>query len=129
MNDSPSYTTQYQDVDQSICPANWTLPKGGDIDQGPQTQSGSFQYLVSRYGWDSDSYTIENPNIWNTAIKSALSGYWYGSLYSVGGGYWWSPVVDYSYGSYDLLVTSDNYVDPNASNARDDGFPVRCLAR
>jgi hypothetical protein len=125
MNDSGSYTTKYIDVNQSICPAGWTLPKGGN-----NTSNGSFQYLFEQYGWDSDFYTMRNPNIWNTAIKLPLSGSWYGSLTSVGDdGCFWSPVVSSSYGVRYAGAGSDGDVDPDGSGIRDYGNLVRCVAR
>ncbi len=125
MNDSSSYTTQYQDVNQSICPVNWTLPKGGDA-----TISGSFEYLVTKYGWNSSSKTMANPNIWNSPIKASLGGYWYGSLEDVGhGSYFWSPMVYDNDYSYTLYATSTGYVRPDYRLDRYSGFSVRCLAR
>ncbi|MBR2766769.1 hypothetical protein IKD67_01655, partial [Candidatus Saccharibacteria bacterium] len=123
MNDSSSYTTQYQDANQSICPANWTLPKSGNV-----TTGGSFQYLVNQYGWS--DYEMTNPYIWNSPIKTSLSGYWGGSLESVGGGgLFLSPVVYDSYDSYRLYAFSDGLVAPDDFDSRDYGFSVRCLAR
>ena len=125
MNDSNSYATQYTDVNQSICPAGWTLPKSGN-----NTSNGSFQYLFEQYGWDSDSYMIENPNIWNTAIKLPLSGNWDGSLNGVGGyGHFWSPVVGSSYDAYSAYVASNGFVRPGYYYDRNYGNPVRCVAR
>ena len=125
MNDSSSYTTYDQDVNQSICPAGWTLPKAGD-----NTSNGSFRYLFEQYGWDSSSRKMENPNIWNTAIKLPLSGYWYGSLYDVGDyGDFWSPVVNNSNNAYYAYANSDGDVYPDDSYYRYDGISVRCVAR
>ena len=125
MNDSSSYTTQYQDANQSICPANWTLPKSGNV-----TTSGSFQYLVTQYGWDSSTQKMVNPNIWNTPIKTALAGNWDGSLYSVGGvGFYWSLVVYGSGNAYSLDAWGDGYIYPNSSLGRYIGYSVRCVAR
>ena len=126
MNDSSSYTTDQQDANQSICPANWTLPKSGNV-----TTSGSFQYLVTQYGWDSSSRTMTNPNIWNSPIKASLSGLWYGSLGNVGGyGYFRSPMVYYvSNRSYILTAYSDGRVYPDSILSRGSGVSVRCLAR
>ena len=126
MNDSSSYITDNQDVNQSICPAGWTLPKSGYNN----ISNGSFQYLFEQYGWDSDSYMIENPNIWNTAIKLPLSGYWYGSLGNVGyGGHFWSPVVDSSNYAYVAYAYSGGDVYPVGSFYRSNGYSVRCVAR
>ncbi len=127
MNDSSSYTTDNQDADQSICPTGWTLPKSGN-----NTSSGSFQYLFEQYGWDSSSYKIENPNIWNKAIKLPLSGGWWGYLGNVGvTGTLWSSVVNADIGSYGAGVSMNGWVDPsNGGNRyRDNGNSVRCMAR
>ena len=125
MNDSSSYTTDQQDANQSICPANWTLPKSGNI-----TTSGSFQYLVTQYGWDSSSQTMTNPNIWNSPIKTSLSGYWDGSLeYGGYDGRFWSPMVYDSNYSYNLNADSYGYVLPGRDDDRGRGLSVRCLAR
>ena len=125
MNDSGSYTIDNTDVNQSICPAGWTLPKGGN-----NTSNDSFQYLFEQYGWDNDSYMMENPNIWNTAIKLPLSGGWYGSLDIVGYyGYFWSPVVNSSNYAYSAYADADGGVAPYVSYSRDRGNLVRCVAR
>ena len=125
MNDSSSYTTDYQDVNQSICPANWTLPKGGNV-----TTSGSFQYLVTQYGWDSSSLKITNPSIWNTPIKASLSGIWGGSLERVGNlGFSRSSMASDSRLSYILRAYSYETVNPDSLGNRGTGISVRCLAR
>ena len=127
VNDSSSYTTQFQDINQSICPANWTLPKSGN-----NASNGSFQYLVSQYNWNSGTNKMENPNIWDTAIKSVLSGDWYGFLEFVGDeGVWWSSVVWNSGISYILSIspTPSGSVGPAYGNYRYFGFSVRCLSR
>ncbi|MBR3353523.1 hypothetical protein IKG49_02935 [Candidatus Saccharibacteria bacterium] len=126
MNDSHSYTANNQDANQSICPAGWTLPKSGN-----NTSNGSFRYLFEQYGWDSGSQMIENPNIWNTAIKLPLSGSWYGSLSGVGNnGNFWSSVVRSS--ELPSASTAQLYYYNSVNlggSTRDRGNPVRCVAR
>ena len=124
MNDSSTYTTRYTDVNQSICSSGWTLPKSGN-----NTSSGSFQYLFEQYGWDSS--TMDDPYIWNTAIKLPLSGDWYGTLYGVGYlGLFWSSVVSNSYYAYDAYANIDGTVEPgNDYDSRYYGYSVRCVAR
>ena len=125
MNNSSSYTFNNTDVNQSICPAGWTLPKGGN-----NSSSGSFHYLFTQYGWDSSSGQMINPNIWNTAIKLPLSGYWDGSLANVGSsGSLWSPVVYSSIIAYRANAIYEGGVDPNHAHYRLNGFIVRCTAR
>ena len=124
MNDSSSYTTNNQDINQSICPAGWTLPKSGN-----NTSNGSFQYLFEQYGWSSNQMT--NPNIWNTAIKLPLAGNWYGfSLGNVGyGGYFWLSVVSNSSLAYGVNAFSDGDVYSDDDTDRYVGRSVRCVAR
>ena len=125
MNNSSSYTTDNQDTNQSICPANWTLPKSGN-----NTSNGSFQYLVTQYGWGSSTQKMENPNIWNTPIKTTLAGYWRGSLSYVGyGGDYWSSVVKYSDLAYVLYADDYGSVYPSYFDYSAAGYSVRCVAR
>ena len=127
MNNSSSYTA-YIDVNQSICPVNWTLPKTLSV------SSGSFRYLFEQYGWSSNQMT--NPYIWSSPIKLSLSGRWYGSQDYVGykGGFW-SSVVYNSRVSYPAEIKYDGYVYPDGEsptlfgNNRNTGFTVRCVAR
>ena len=73
---------------------------------------------------------MENPYIWNTAIKLPLSGYWYGSLASVGSySRFWSPVVYNSYVAYIAAASSVGDVGPDNNFNRDYGDSVRCVAR
>ena len=128
MNDSSSYTVQYTDVDRSICPANWTLAKGGN-----NTSNGSFYYLINQYGtWNSGTSHMDNGyNLTESPIYISPSGYWYGSLESVGtSGFFWSSVVSNSYNAYHYNANVNGYVHPGFNvYSRSDGFPVRCLAR
>ena len=126
MNDSSSYTTDNQDVNQSICPSGWTLPKSDS-----NTASGSFRYLFEQYGWDSSSYMMTNPYIWNTAIKLPLSGDWEGFFMFFGSdGFFWSPEV---FGSEEYSCVAeaghDGYVESLSRIDRNIGLPVRCVAR
>ena len=126
MNDSSSYTTIGTDVDQSICPAGWTLPKDGSI-----TTSGSFQYFVTQYGWDDSSREMTGSySMWDSPLYFSLSGYWHGSFSDVGGtGYCWSSVVIGSNGAYISDYVYGGYVGPGDSVNRMNGVSVRCVAR
>ncbi len=122
MNNSSSYTTLNQDVNQSICPAGWMLPKSGTT----QTGSGSFLYLKNQLSLTSGT----SGNIQNTPVFFTYGGYWEGESRGVGGnGRYWSSVVDNEYNSYSLLFYVDRYLSPQFSGARGNGFSVRCLAR
>ena len=130
-NDSSSYATS-TDVDRSICPAGWTLPKDGSI-----TTSGSLEYLVTQYGWDDDSYLMEDPYYpWDSPLYSSLSGNWKGAgLETIGElGHYWSSVTG-SYNSNGADAMFYEYYDhnssfyPASSFYRYNGLSVRCVAR
>ena len=127
MNDSSSYNTDGQIIEQSICPAGWTLPKSGGV-----TISGSFQYLIERYGWDSSTQTMNNPTVWNSSIKVPLSGTWGGSLGLVGeSGIFFSPQVFGDGGTYSegLTIRNDNTVKSDWQILRIGGESIRCVSR
>ena len=122
MNDSSSYTTQYTDVNQSICPAGWMLPKSGTT----LTGSGSFQYLVNRAGLKAGT----EGNIQNSPTYFVYGGYWNGSSGSVGyGGNGWSSVVGNSSGAYLLGFNANGSLYPQGGGSRGTGYSIRCVAR
>ena len=125
MNDSSSYTSNGTLVDQSICPAGWTLPRAGYGDD-------TFYALANEYGWDSSEWMMPSGvELWTSPTYFALSGDWYGSLGDVGyDGFFWSPVVDGSYYAYGLGLNSDGVVNPGLGDVnRRGGSSVRCVAR
>ena len=132
MSDSSSHTTSNELIEQSICPAGWTLPRVG-------TGNNSFYSLWNEYGFTSRSYTDTNSNnqhdegedaLWTTPLYSAAGGYFGGVLDFVGyDGVFWSPVVDdsnYVRYAYFLVV---GYVGPSGQDGRGNGNSVRCVAR
>ena len=124
MNNTSAYTTQNQDVNQSICPKGWMLPKSGTTN----TSAGSFQYLVSQYNWASNSMT--NPNMWATPLYFPLAGYWYGSSeYVAYDGFFWSSVVYSSSTAYTMYGYYSGTVYPATNRHRYYGFSVRCVSR
>ena len=129
MADSSSYTTDGTNVNQSICPAGWTLPKSGS-----NTGSGSFQYLVNQYGWDDGTYMMEDPYPWEFPLYFPLGAMWGGEWYDDIGwnGYFWSSMVRATRYSWDLLVTVPSWGStayPDDGRVRTDGISVRCIAR
>ncbi|MBR2543381.1 hypothetical protein IKF03_02195 [Candidatus Saccharibacteria bacterium] len=123
MNDTSSYTAQNQDLDQSICPKGWTLPKSGNV-----TIAGSFQYLVNQYNWT--SHTMANPNIWAVPLYFTLGGRWYGISNSIASsGLFWSSVVYSSDATYCLGGGYDGGVSPANNLNRHYGRSVRCVSR
>ena len=122
MNDSSAYTTDNADVDQSICSAGWTLPKGGTT----LTGTGSFYYMINQTGFTSGT----GGNIHQTPGFLVYGGYWVGSSRYVGsGGLYWSSVVVGSGGAYGLHFYAGSNLSPQVSGSRDFGLSVRCVAR
>ena len=82
MNDSSSYTSGGSPIEQSICPAGWTLPRAG-------TGEDSFHSLLNQYGFTSSSISGSN-NMWSSPLYFVPAGYWDGSLEHVGsrGAFW-----------------------------------------
>ena len=118
MNDSSSYTTDEQDVDQSICPAGWRLP----------TFSGNKSYdnLVTALSLTSGA----SGNVQSAPAYFVYGGYWGGSSYSVGGSdHYWSSVVNDDDGAYVFSFSRGGYMNPQVVNIRDDGNSVSCVAR
>ena len=109
--------------DQSICPAGWTLPRAG-------TGSDTFYSMLNNYGLAS-STTSGSYSARTAPLYFALSGYWYGSLSSVGSdGRYWSAVSfspDYAYPLY--FYSPSSYYDPLDQYNRENGYSVRCVAR
>ena len=134
MNDNSAYDSGGTLVDQSICPAGWTLPRAG-------TGEDSFYALMSNASYDflqydeeyDESYLSsisETTNMWSSPLFFSLTGVWNGSLYGVSDyGYFWSPVVYNSDGAYGADLGSDGYAYPSGSSYRLNGASVRCLAR
>ena len=119
MNNSSSYYTYDVIVEQSICPAGWTLPRTGFGDD-------SFQALWEEYGFDGVSFP-DNSTAWNSPLYYIMSGAFDRELGSVGytGGLW-SPVLN----SADYARFADiRLPDPSNSSSKPSGFPIRCIAR
>ena len=129
----------WNDVNRSICPAGWMLPKGlGEDYDNPV--NGSIYYLLSFYGWDGDNIngmTVQNPNVWDRPIKLTLSGYYPFSFYALGhsGTLHVSEIVD-SYEEYHIYITAEGGEDYNGSRIVPAdrgplflGASIRCLVR
>ena len=105
---------------QSICPTGWTLPNNS-----------SYQNLIRQYGWS--SHQMVNPSIWNTAIKTPLSGYILYNLEWVGyeGSFWTSELTDLDFGQGDYLSIdyNDNVYVGTRSLVTAYGSSIRCLTR
>ena len=128
MTSSSSYTST-ANIDQSICPAGWTLPRGG----AATATTNDFINLLSKseYGWSSRTNTLgNNKTMWGEPLYFALGGNWNGSLILVGSnGRYWSRNLNFSVLAYYLVFDSVGSVRPGNTNNRNNGFPIRCVAR
>ena len=124
MNDSSSYTTNQTLVDQSICPAGWTLPRVGS---GEDT----FYGLWSEYGYDDNSGTFSSiSTLTGSPAYFAPTGGWNGSFGGVGAyGGFWSPVVRSSYNAYSADFNMGGGAGPSGDVDRGYGYSIRCVAR
>lgn len=143
MNDSTSYATSIALVDQSICPAGWTLPRGGYGDD-------TFYSLINGYDtYVHESSTMANgTNFHNSPFFFNLSGEiwyeWNGSSYDITmvnenigqSGELWTAVssrADYYDGADTIVIDlygGDYHIYPGIwGNAGQTGLPVRCIAR
>lgn len=114
LNNSSSYTTAGVLLDQSICPAGWTLPRGG---------YGASTYYTLSYQYSG--------NIWLSPTYFALSGTWGGSYDSVGfTAMYWATGAKNADRAYYADFSSDNSRNVGTGGYdRDMGLPVRCIAR
>ena len=119
MNDSSAYTTDQQDVNQSICPAGWRLP----------TYSGdkSYQNLKDTQGLTAGT----GGSIQNNPTFFVYGDAWEGKFGNYFGyiGNYWSSVVKANYLSYRLYFISHGDVRPRDYYYRGYGLSVRCVAR
>ena len=141
-NDTASITEQYTNVETSICPAGWRLPKNANAEslaEGNEqdTMITSYEGIVGdlhsgcggscmvRDYLDGGFNAIRTNPLW-----LARSGYvYYGSLNDSGiSGYYWSSTVRDSGNAYPLYFRSKN-VYPAYSSSRAYGSSVRCIAQ
>ena len=118
MNDSSAYTTNQQDVNQSICPAGWSLP----------TYSGnkSYQNLIN-----AESLTAgASGNIQNAPVYFVYGGWWQGTSNSVGRlGYYKSSSVGSSDFSHQLAIYASGSLFPQTGVYKYAGSSIRCVIR
>ena len=118
MNDSSSYTSQYTDVNQSICPAGWRLP----------TYSGDKSYLNLKNTQNFTSGT--SGNIQDDPTYFVYGGDWNGQSSIVGrSGQYWSSVVYTARLSYTLGFHAYGEMNPQGNMNREFGYSLRCVAR
>ena len=117
MNDSSSYTTDQQDVDQSICPAGWRLP--------PYNGDKSYANLVTTLSLTAGT----SGNVQSTPAYFVYGGNWAGASFGFGGyGYYWSSVVNDNGLAYVLNFNNSGGIG-RYYNHRDDCVFLRCVVR
>ena len=124
MNDSSSYTADQTLVDQSVCPAGWTLARAG---VGEDT----FQALWTEYGYDSSNYSFSDVStLTGSPTYFAPTGGWGGSFGGTGAlGNFWSPVVQGSVSAYYASFDMHGDAYPSGDFERVVGGSIRCVAR
>ena len=135
MSDSSSHTTRNELIEQSICPAGWTLPRSGDGDD-------TFYRLYEEYNFLYNSFVDTNGNYkhddgedaaWLYPLYSVASGsYSFKGHYSFVGGnsIFWTSVVQRDTAAHGAGVfTAGDFAEIPAISGRDAGWPVRCIAR
>ena len=130
-NDSSAFDSS-ELVEQSICPAGWTLPRIGD---GEDT----FYSLWNQYGLSSNSYNDTNNNgihdanesaLWTSPLYFAVGGNFSGALGNVGSdGYFWAPVPGGSGYAGDAYFGVDGDIGPSGNSYLHYGYSVRCILR
>ena len=127
---------EFIEIDQSICPSGWKLPKGlgDDYDNPP---NGSFFSLFIHYGWNTINYPVTSPYIWESEAKIALVGSYHGNSTNnsqIASSGWlidstyvrWGNSINEGYGvQYDY----SGYVYPADYAPHYLGRSVRCLVR
>ena len=124
MNDSSSIASNDTLVEQSICPAGWTLPRAGSGED-------SFQALWEEYGWDSNYYFDNIAHLTGSPLYFTLSGSYAGMLGHAGYlGYSHSPVAATTTTTYSAAFDAENTnIVPSLAGDRYGGYSVRCIAR
>ena len=122
MNDSSIYNANLQDVNQSICPANWMLPKSGTT----HTEPGSTGYLFIQQKITYNNFHLSP--IYFIYSGFVADGLVYDFAYR---GRWWSSVIynnDRIYTPHSDAYDVSNF-GANSSGARYGGNSVRCVSR
>ena len=120
-NDSSAFNSSSL-VEQSICPAGWTMPRIG-------TGEDTFYSLWNQYGFSSSSINGNN-NLWTSPLYFAAGGFFNGYLGGVGyNGNFWSPIPGGSGAARSAYFNVDGDVAPSDNGGRSYGNSVRCVVR
>lgn len=116
-----------------LLPDNWTLPAGASFTASTTqglADKGEYYYNESGNNFSHNTYTTAQ---WETmeaagAVFLPAAGYRDGTdVYNVGSnGNYWAATPGDTYGAYDLFFSSD-YLNPQSSRRRSEGFSVRLV--
>ena len=114
------------DMDQSVCPAGWSLPKDSALyttDQGT-----TYRILLTNYGFD--DLELNGPIMWGSPLYFPLSGYWHDGIDGINefGGFW-SSVTCGSDSAYFSDFESDGTIYLDIAAERYLGLSLRCVVR
>ena len=130
IDSSSSLGKNYQEMDRSICPAGWRLPKFGD---SYDSDTNDMYGLVNAYGWSKNASTVSG------ATDKVLTGapFWF-----VRAGYFysyptepgeraeiWTSTISGSGTSYSITIADSGWLTGQTTFDRGNGLPVRCIAR
>ena len=135
MNDSSSHTARNELIEQSICPAGWTLPRIGTGDDTFYALWNSYNMGNNTNGSfidadNDDAYDSGETALWTQPLYFPASGIFDGVLGSVGrGGDFWSPVVSGEFDARRVAFNVAGYANPSDYDFRSSGISIRCVAR
>ena len=115
----------------SICPAGWRLPtitSASPVYSSPNSKN-EFARLVYLYNGN-DYVTSSSAKLEDAPLFFSRSGFITGETLTNSGyyGFYWSSTVINGSNAY-LLSFYSNSVNPQVTNARSNGYSVRCVAR
>lgn len=112
-------------IEQSICPAGWTLPRAGYGDN-------SYYSLLNAYGFSSDVGS-GNHAIWTAPLYLALTGFFDGITSNIGESYGASTAIPINTNdrrfTYANSFVNDNTLFYTPETNRGQGMSIRCIVR
>ena len=114
-------------VNNSICPAGWTLPTSGP--------GGQFELLAASYNYSSSALLVDNPTTTTENSTGKVPGLLLGGSHTTSGavdiashGNYWSRTARTAQYAYFMHVNTSSIISSN-SYYKALGFPIRCLVQ
>ena len=112
-------------VEQSICPAGWTLPRAGYGDD-------SYYSLLDAYGFSSNVGSGNNA-IWTAPLYLALTGFFDGVTSNIGESFGGNTAIPINTNDrrffHSNSFVNDNTILYTPDTNRGQGNSIRCIAR